>query len=777
MGLEQEEKKTEIAETGEAEGSQDSAVDHQAPVAPEPDTHVSSLEIGPADIDFLKSYLQGKTNPLPFEEVVHQLAIYKTQENRTVRVKLYDPECEYQAGDLIYKEYPGKIPVGSKKFVELSEGVILKVQETRQRAGLHEIVLSYEGTSEYRKYIEYLHKQHIELLLPHRGATPPAEPEFLSLENDPRSNEPPLIDRDLRELRRKVISLLHRESDLVLISDRVLLNKNLRPIAETVVEKIKDFLKTGQKSESTEFFVRSFLSDKADGADFDAYCFSLNHVLLSQYKIDLLQTSTKGWGKWHLRSVLYHLKKNSLVSDPNPLLATAKYPNDKNLPARRKKFDDEIFAEGENRYFLTQREITAGAVHLRPGTLNLVGPGEIVEIVATDATSHKEYTLYFYPDAHLLIGFQEAFVLYRAVQGMMIILERTDDARLQFHIKTTKKGSVVDPVTYDPEQKLFRVGEEKAASPVFINKAMFLEAEVFRTIESHGEEFRKQETLNQLIHRVFLEFGIKERNYEIHVFRLHHILDLIYPISLRETEDVLLTNPEFIASEKVPGLFYLDSDAVVELEEEERDRRQKLIEEAKRKREDLRRRQLEEEQKQKDEIRLKREERRKKREDEMLQHDQQRRERERPRPAAPSEAPRAAVPPPEMERTPSRTAPGRRFSKPEFAAAEPPSSKPEPKKARRKVEPEKVKTVKKGQKRILEEKIELEEMKKHVLKEDLQDALAEKSTEFKKKVKEGTKVAYQDEGGFAGIFASKLDEIVKKEEPEPKKSKKKTAKK
>ena len=50
----------------------------------------------------------------------------------------------------------------------MDQGVILKVEEARNRGGRDEIRLSYDGTSEFRKYTEYLVKQKIELLLPHK---------------------------------------------------------------------------------------------------------------------------------------------------------------------------------------------------------------------------------------------------------------------------------------------------------------------------------------------------------------------------------------------------------------------------------------------------------------------------------------------------------------------------------------------------------------------------------------------------------------------------------
>jgi hypothetical protein len=105
------------------------------------------------------------------------------------------------------------------------------------------------------------------------------------------------------------------------------------------------------------------------------------------------------------------------------------------------------------------------------------------------------------------------------------------------------------------------------------------------------------------------------------------------------------------------------------------------------------------------------------------------------------------------------------------------------KKQKRKVEPEKpAKTAKKGQKKILEEKIELDEIKKQILQEDLIETANGKEAEVKKEPDKEVKVAYKDEGGFGGIFASQLDQIVKNETTEPaknggkkeKKAKKKT---
>jgi hypothetical protein len=743
----------------------------------------NSLDIGNEDIDFIKSYLKGKFQPLEFNDIVYQVALYKTQDDRKSRVKVYDPNCEYKAGDLIFKEYPGQLPIGNKKYTAVEQGIILKIEEVRNRSGRDEILLSYDGTSEFRKYTEYLKKQKIELLLPHKAQKACKETEYLTIDLDPRRTQSPLIERDFVILRWKLTTMLNKEASIAFISDKVMLKENLKELAPEIFSSIKDFLKTRQASESSEFFVENFVKVAPESPEFAATCFALNYIMTTQYKIDLQQTNTRGWGKWHLLSVLYHIKKNALIGEANPFLNRLSLENKKNLLQRRKKLEESIFSEGETRYFLTQREIASGAVRLKA---NLYHFGSDIEIEALDTFTHKRHTLYYYQDENLLLGFDKIFESYKALQGTTLVFEQTAPDEFQFSIKTTKKGAITDKIVYDAEKKIFQVSADKMASLVCVNKSIFLEAEVFHILAERMEEFRKIETYNKLFHKIFLEFGGREKNYEIHILRLYHILDLIAPVDLKLVEEIILSNPEFVPAEKLAGVFYLDSDAVMEIQEEERDRRQGLIEEMKRKREDSRKHQIDEELKIKEEIRLIREERRKKREEEMWQKEKILTEKETQRrqetASIMSEKPLGAL----ADGRP-RSGPKKSYARENeaFAKAEIPMEavpgKPEStKKQKKKIDVEKtVKTVRKGQKKILEEKIELDEIKKQIMQADISEIESENEVpEVKKKPVKGDEVRYKDEGGFGGIFASQLDEIVKKDSKKDpakeKKGKKKT---
>jgi len=725
----------------------------------------TDLDIGAAEMEFVREFLKDKAQPLDFEDLVYQVALFKTRDDRRSRVKIYDPNCEYQAGDLIYKDYPGQLPVGNKKYISVEEGVILKVEEARNRGGRDEIRLSYEGTSEFRRYTEYLLRQKIELLLPHKETVPSRPAEYITADIDPRRTQSPLIERDFNLLRKKLTTALNKEAGIAFINDKVLLKKNLRTIAPEVFAAIIDFLKGRQASESTEFFVENFAKVAADDPHFAATCFALNFIMTTQYKIDLQQTSGAGWGRWHLISSLYHIRRNSLVSEANPFLATASYEDRKNLPQKRKKFEEQIFTEGETRYFLTQREVASGAVRLKPGLYRF---GDAIEFAAADTLSRKQHTLYYYPEENLLLGFEKVFESYKALQGTTLVFEQTGVGEFQFSIKTTKKGAITDRIVFDAERKVFLPSGEKVASTVAPNKSIFLETEVIQTLAERMAEFRKVENYNKLFHKVFLEFGQREKNYEIHILRLYHILDLIAPVDLRTVEDIILCNPEFIPSEKMAGVFYLDSDAVMEIEEEEKLRRQGLIDDQKRKREESRRQQQDEELKAKEEIRLLREERRRKREEEMWQKEKLRQEREQQRRAEVAFAAQESAAASRSARKPYGK---EEFPKAEAPFAEPPAKPDAVKKQKRKITAEKpAKTVKKGQKKILEEKIEMDEIKKQILQEDLIEAAGDKDVEVKKEPVREVKVAYKDEGAFGGVMASVLDEIVKKDAGKPEKA-------
>lgn len=728
-----------------------------------------NLNIEKKDVKVVKEFLEGKTTPVTLEDIVHTVAMYKTQDNRAHKVKVYNPDCEYKVGDLIYKEYPGKIPVGAKKYIEIDHGVVLHVTGARTRFGIDEVQLNYDGTSEFKKYTAYLDRQKIELLLPHKQAKPPEKPEYISADIDPRRKNAPLERRDFNILKKKLAGVLNKESDIAFISCKALMSVNLKEIEDDVFGKIRDFFTDKEQSESTEFFVENFVRVKPDDPDFDAHCFALNYRLTRDFKIDFQQTQHDGWGKWNLISVIYYTRKNSPICEDNPLLNKVSFGNKKNLSQRRKKFEEEVFAEGNTRYYLTQREVTAGALRLKSCLFDL---GDSIEVELLDGKTKKPHLLYYYSDDNLLLGFKNIFEKNTALQGMSVVFEELEGGKWQFTIRTTKKGTIADKVQYDAEARVFQALDEKVASPVFVNKSMFLEADIFKTLAARIEEFRKAETLNKLIHKIFLEFGIKERNYEIHILRLYHILDIIFPTPLKVVEELILANAEFVPSEKLAGVFYLDSEALAAIEDEEIQRKAAARDEFKKKREDIKRKKHEEEERVKEEIRRKREERRRKREEEMWKKEKLKQEREEQRKLElqrKQEERRKAA---EAQQRPDRTRDRVVRPAPKAApiAEEPPAKETHRKAKKKTVEEKGVKTQKRAVRKPVDEKMSEDDIKKEIQLEELKEKMRAQAR--RDELKKEKKVAYKDKGsGFGGIFASKLDEIVKKDDDKDDKSK------
>ncbi len=710
-----------------------------------------NLNIEKEDILVIKKSITGKDLPLELDFIVTQVALFKTQSERSNKVKLYNPNCDFKVGDLIYKEYNSKIPIGAKKFVELERGVVLKVEELRARHGFEELKLSYEGTSIFRKYLAYLDRQKIDLLLPHKRKKPCEKVEYVQEDLDPRRKNAPLIDRDFKILKKKIISLLQRDNDIAFANGKVLLFENLKKIETDVFDRIRQFLSDNKKSVSTEFLVENFLKIKPDTDEFTAYCFSINYKMSSDYKIDFQQTTKEGWGKWNLISVVYHLRKDSIVSIPNKIMSTAIIQNTEGLKQKRKIIVNDFFDNDKTKCILTQREVTAGVVRVKSRLFDF---GNDLELEIIDTKTKKTHILYYYSDVELLIGFKDVFLAANALQGMSITFSKNSEGKFQFTIKEVKKGTVADEIIYDEAKKSFNTTYKKVASQVFVNKSFFLETDVFTTIYNNLEPYLNINSFNKLVHKVFLDFGKKEKNYEIHAFRLYHIIDLIYPTPFELVLNVLLGNIEFIPSEKFSGVFYLDSNAILNIEEDETKRIEETKEEVHKKTAEIYKEQKEEEDERLEAIKIKREERRVKRENEMrlketLKQEQDDKEKKKIEPVkrkvfVKKEEPVAFIDPLSTEKKDHRAKVKEPVKKPVF---ENETEKPS-----------------KGKKRIedKDDKIDIEDIKTDIELEELKEKVLSKKKKSKKKKEE--KVAYKDDGAFGGVFASIFDEANSKKD-------------
>ena len=78
------------------------------------DKENENTKILASDLEFLEEDLAKTNTPFGLEELVKKIAIKKTSSQLSHEVKVYDPNCIYEVGDLLYKEYNEPLIVSSK---------------------------------------------------------------------------------------------------------------------------------------------------------------------------------------------------------------------------------------------------------------------------------------------------------------------------------------------------------------------------------------------------------------------------------------------------------------------------------------------------------------------------------------------------------------------------------------------------------------------------------------------------------------------------------------
>jgi hypothetical protein len=89
-----------------------------------------------------------------------KVAFAKTAGQRTQAVKKYDPNCVYEKGDFIYKDYDEPLTVGSKSVEHFQGAVILEVvgRTFYKHFNCDMLEVDYPGGGVFRKYVDYMKK-------------------------------------------------------------------------------------------------------------------------------------------------------------------------------------------------------------------------------------------------------------------------------------------------------------------------------------------------------------------------------------------------------------------------------------------------------------------------------------------------------------------------------------------------------------------------------------------------------------------------------------------
>ncbi|MGB8951851.1 MAG: hypothetical protein WCC06_04205 [Candidatus Aminicenantales bacterium] len=509
------------------------------------DKEISLIQISEEDIRFIEKELAKSRRPFSLRELTEKLAYLKTASQRIQEVKKYDPSCVYEIGDSIYKEYDEPLPLNSKYVEHFTGAVVLKVinKNYYKDFNCEMLEVDYTGGGIFRKYIDFMKKTKTQVLLPSNIDRNAKAPETMGKEEDPRLSELPMTDKDLKSLAKNLRSALSKSPLFFNWNDYWQLTESPPEISEERIKEIENLLSETRISASTEDLIQKFFGLETSHNEFDFTCLWLNSVLETKYKKDFLQVSPFRWGKWHLKTIV-----NSL---PNDLPLSAE-------PAVLPEFDVEekiqvtLFHSFPLKIYLTWREILSGGVKIPKSFNKELSVSR--EYILTDAEEGKNYTVYYYPSLGFLLGLQDFFISNNVPQGTSMTLERKGPSQFNFWLKKSKKKLSVAKLAYDiKEDKLLDNGE--AFTLALPNKIIYLERE---TLERLLALYSQRENLNlkELLILVFRNYSLQSNNYSLHYLRAYHLADVLKRTTQEDVEFTLLNSLEFSKSDKKKGIFF-----------------------------------------------------------------------------------------------------------------------------------------------------------------------------------------------------------------------------
>ncbi|MBN2198512.1 MAG: hypothetical protein JW747_01545 [Candidatus Aminicenantes bacterium] len=529
------------------------------------DRETSLTQVGEEDLRVVENELASSPAPASLRALAEKLAYHKTAGQRTQAVKKYDPRCRYEVGDQILKEYDESLTVSSKTAEHFEGSVVLTViGKTADPAfGCEILEVDYSGGGTFRRYIDYMKKNNAQAFLPSNVEGENLEPEAVSEADDPRTSELPITDRDLKALEKNLRTALLKSPDFFAWNDLWQLSRNQAPIPD---EKVKEaearILETGLPA-STEELVEKLFGLEPSSSLFDIHALSLNHVLDKKHKKEFLFLSLVGWGRWHLKKLLNALPLNLPLNAP---------------PARVPSLEKGILLESSAsssfplKVYLTWREILSGGIRV-PRSLHKELKHSR-EYVLTEAEEGRSYPVYFFPNLSCFLGLADYYAANNIPQGTSLTLERKDPTRFEFWVKKSKKKLAVPRLAYDAENDTFSDTGEDVFTFALPNKSIFIEREVLSRLLTFDPRPTDLD-LHDLLLLVFNNFSPLPGSSSQHFLRAFHLADILRRTSQEDVEAVLLSSGQFQKSEKKKGVFLYKSEEEAGAEEEEREKKER----------------------------------------------------------------------------------------------------------------------------------------------------------------------------------------------------------
>ncbi len=516
---------------------------------------IEATQITPENLDFIEKELSGTSKPLALQEMAKKLAYKKTSSQMQQEVKKYDPECEYEVGDLIYKEYDEPLMVSSKGMEPYKGAVVLQVirKIDYKDFNCEMLEVDYSGGGTFRKYIEYMKKTKTQVLLPSNLEGKAKTPETIEKKEDPRLNALPMTDRDFRSLGKNLRVALSKSKKFFNWNEFWQLSEKKIDIKSKTIEQIKTFIDETKHSTAVPELVKKFFNIKSADELFDLHCMSLTYLLDKTYKKDFVYVSPLDWGKWHLKKTLNSFSQNLPLSAPKA-----------KVPPTVEETKEEISHSPETplKIYLGWREILSGGIKIPKAASKEFSRAR--EFTFSDIEGGKEYTVYYYPSSGYILGLKEFYEAHHVPQGASLTLEKKDLNRFNFWLKKSKKKISVLKVSYDPKKDVISQNGEEEFTFSIPNKIIHLERETLVKLLSLFKERKKRE-LPELLVFVFKNFALERKKFSLHYLRAYHLVDILKRTTQEDVEKVLLSTPEFSQSEKKAGIFFYQE----KIEEEE----------------------------------------------------------------------------------------------------------------------------------------------------------------------------------------------------------------
>jgi hypothetical protein len=517
-----------------------------------------NTKITEKDLLFIEKELSKTNKTLSLLALTKKLAYQKTSSQLSKEVKIYDSSRTYEIGDFIYKEYDESLMVSSKGVEPFKGAVVLEVvnKTAYEDYGCEMLQVDYAGGGFFRKYMDYMKKVKTQVLLPSNIGGKAVIPEKMEKKEDPRLTELPMTERDLRALGKNMRTALHKSSEFFHWNELWQLTKKQIDIKDEKIKEIENHILEKKVSTATSELVHKFFNTKSSDDLFELYCMSVNFMLEKKHKKDFVYASPLEWGKWHLKTILNSLPENLALSASKATLPAS---------AGKEKEETVQIQDFSSKIYLTWRELLSGGIKIPKSLSKELSLCR--EYIFTDTEEGKDYTVYHYPQHGFLLGLKGFYENNNVPQGASMTLERKGVNQFSFWLKKSKKKLSVTKMSYDPKEDTLSLEKEEPFTFAIPNKIIHLERETLKKLLFLYQKRDKLDLLDLLV-LIFKNFGTEDNDYSLHFLRAYHLVDVLKCTTQEEVEKALLSSTEFSQSEKSKGIFFYHEKIEVEEEPE-----------------------------------------------------------------------------------------------------------------------------------------------------------------------------------------------------------------